>query len=227
MKHILITGGTDGIGKVTAEKLIEAGHTVTILGKDEQKSQDTAAEFSCACVVADVTDYEQLQSAVEQAETMNGPIDILINNAGLWAAGPLVEATPDDIRRTLEVNTLGTMYATHVVVPGMIERKSGRIINTISQGGLYAKENRSVYTASKWAITGFTKALQPELREHGISVVGYYPGAMATGFFAKVGDLKDRSNALAPEVAANTLVYICSMPDDVEILEFGVQSINY
>jgi uncharacterized protein len=226
-KHVLITGGTDGIGKVTAGKLAKAGYTVTVLGLNEAKARETAEEHGASFVVADVSDYSQLEQAVKQAEETNGPIEILINNAGVWLSAPLTETEPEQIKRTIEVNTLGMIYTTRLVAPGMRERKSGRIINVISQAGLHAKPLRSVYNASKWAITGFTKSLQEELRVDNISVAGFYPGAMNTQFFAKAGDVKDRSKALAPELAADALVHLCSLPDNVEILEYGIQSLEY
>ncbi len=226
-KHILITGGTDGIGKLTAGKLLGAGFVVTILGRNEEKTKKTAKELGCNYVVADVSDYAQVDAAVQKAEKASGHIDILVNNAGVWADSPLAKTDPEIIKRTLEVNTLGTMYLARAVAPGMQARKNGRIINVISQAGLRFSPNRTVYHASKWAITGFTKALQQELRVDHVSVVGYYPGAMNTQFFAKAGDYKDRSQALAPEIAADTLVYICGLPDSVELLEFGVQSLEY
>jgi 3-oxoacyl-[acyl-carrier protein] reductase len=226
-KHVLITGGTDGIGKVTAGKLVEAGFAVTILGRDEKKTKAVAKELGANHVVADVSDYGQVGAAVTQAERASGPIDILINNAGVWLSKPLAETDPELIKRTIEINTLGTMYLTRAVTPSMQARRSGRIVNVISQAGLRFSPDRTVYHASKWAITGFTKALQQELRVHNVSVVGFYPGAINTQFFAKSGDTKDRSQALAPELAADALVHLCTLPDNVEIMEYGIQSLDY
>lgn len=226
-KHVLITGGTDGIGKVTAHKLAKAGFAVTVLARDEEKAKAVAAEIGGSYAIADVTDYAQAEQAIAQAEEATGPIDILINNAGVWLSKPLVETEPELIRRTLEINTLGTIYLARIVAPQMQDRKSGRIINVISQAGLKVTPDRTIYHASKWAITGFTKSLQEELRVHNVSVVGFYPGAMNTRFFAKTGDTKDRSKALAPELAADALVHLCSLPDSVEIMEYGIQSLEY
>lgn len=227
MKHILITGGSDGLGKVTAQKLVATGHTVTILSHNAEKTKTAATEIGCAYVVADVNDAAAVAKAVNQAVEQNGAIDTLINNAGVWILGPLETNTSQDIERAVAVNALGTIYCTHAVVPGMKRRGKGRIINVISQGGLYAKAERSVYTASKWAITGFTKCMQAELKPAKVSVTGFYPGAMDTGLFAKVGDTKDRTGELSPAVAADALVYLCNVPDDVDVPEYGVQSLAY
>jgi NADP-dependent 3-hydroxy acid dehydrogenase YdfG len=227
MKHVLITGGTDGIGKVTAQKLQEAGFRVTILGRNAEKTQAVAAELNCMFVVADVVDCEEAGAVIGRAEEANGPVDILINNAGVWLSGPLETMKMEDIKRTVDVNTLGTIYYAQAVLPGMKKRGGGRIINVNSQAGLYASAGRTVYNASKWAVTGFTKALQEEVRGDGIAVTGFYPGTMNTQFFAKADDAKDRSSALDPAVAAAALVYICQTPEHVEIPEFGIKSLEY
>lgn len=223
MKHVFITGGSDGLGKITAQKLVAAGYDVTILSRDEAKTKAAAEEIGCKYMVADVTDAAQLNAALQQT----GEVDILINNAGNWLAGLLEASTADQIEKVIASNTLGTIYVTHAVVPAMKQRKNGRIINVISQAGLYAKAERSVYNASKWAITGFTKSLQAELKPFHVSVVGFYPGAMATGLFAKAGDMKDRGGALDPAIAADALVYLCGLPDHVVVPEFGIESLDY
>lgn len=226
-KHVLITGGSDGIGKLTAEELLEAGYKVTILSHDADKTEAVAKSLGCGFVVADVADGGVAAKAVAEAEELNGPVDILINNAGVWLSRPIDEVTPEEMKRVIEVNTLGTMYYTQAVSVGMKQRGSGRIINVNSQAGIYTHAKRSVYHASKWAITGFTKALQEELREFGIAVTGFYPGAMNTQLFAKAHDMKDRSEALDPHAAADALLYLCNLSGDIEIPEFGLKSLNY
>lgn len=226
-KHVLITGGSDGIGKLTAKKLLEAGFKVTILSHDADKTKAAADELGTQFVVADVSVGESAARAIQEAEAQNGPIDILINNAGIWLSRPIDEVTPDEMRQVIEVNTLGTMYYTQAVSVGMKQRGHGRIININSQAGIYAHPKRSVYHASKWAITGFTKALQEELREFGVGVTGFYPGAMNTQLFAKAHDMKDRSEALDPHAAADALLYLCNLPNDVEVPEFGLKRLTY
>lgn len=227
MKHVLITGGSDGLGKITAQKLGKAGFTVTILANNLEKTKKAAHESGCAYVIADVASAEQVATAVQQAVEQSGPIDILINNAGVWITGRVESNTPAEIEHAFQVNTLGTIYAAHAVLPGMKERKNGRIINVISQAGISAKAERAIYNATKWAITGFTKSLQIEVKPSKVTVVGFYPGAMDTGLFAKVGDHKDRSGALAPGQAADALVSLCNLPPEIDVPEFGIQNINY
>lgn len=223
MKHILITGGSDGIGKLAATKLQAAENDVTILGRDPIKTQSAAAEIGCKYAVVDVTDASEVQRVCSEI----GQVDVLINNAGIWVEGPIDEMSLDGIHKTIDINTLGTIYTTQAVVAGMKQRSNGRIINIISQAGLYGRQNRSVYSASKWALTGFTQSLQEELKPFGIAVSGFYPGAINTGFFAKAGSNKDRSKALDPGFVADALVYLCNLPDHISVPEFGLTSLEY
>ncbi len=227
MKHALITGGSDGLGKVTAHKLIEAGYKVTILANDPDKTKASAQELGCNYVVADVSDYDQVEKAVEQAKA-NAPIDILINNAGIWVQGLLEQNNPQRIRKLMEVNAIGPIYCTRAVIPGMKQKQAGRIINISSQGGLYAKAERGPYTASKWSVTGFTKAMQAELKPFNISVSGIYPGAIKnTNIFSAAGVDKDVTGALEPETVADAIVYICNLPDGINVAEFGIENLAY
>ncbi len=224
MKHVLITGGSDGLGKVAAQKLLAAGHDVTILGKNALKTAETAKSVGCNYVIADVTDSDALRSALAEA----GQIDMLINNAGVWLQGPIDENDSSDVRKVMEVNAVGTMLAAQAVVPAMKQQKRGRIINVISQAGLGSKAERVPYNASKWAVTGFTKSLQQELRPFGISVTGFYPGALNnSALFEKAGNARDMSKALDLDITADVLVYICGLPDNVNVPELGIESLDY
>lgn len=224
MKNILITGGSDGLGKTVAKKLQTAGHKVTILAKDEDKTASVAKEIGCKYVVADVTDHQAVKTAIKSI----GKIDVLINNAGIWLQGPFDENEPEQIRRIMEVNALGMMFAAHAVIPAMKQHKRGRIINVMSQAGLAVKAERVPYNASKWAVTGFTKSLQQELKPFGISVVGFYPGALNNeAIFVKAGNPRDMSKGLNLDITADALVYVCSLPDNVNIPELGIESLEY
>ncbi len=227
MRHVLITGGSDGLGKVTAKKLGESGFLVTILGRDAEKTKTVAAELGCAYVVADISDYVQVEAAVAQTTKDNGPIDILINNAGLWIQGALEDNDPEQIKQVMDVNALGTIYCTRSVVPAMKQRKNGRIINVISGAGMNGKAERAPYGATKFAVAGFTKCMQLELKPFGVAVDGFYVQAMNTSFFGKSGNTRDMSKALDPAVPADALVYLCGLPDGVGAPEFGITSLSY
>ncbi len=224
MKRVLITGGSDGLGKVTAQKLIEAGFTATILGRNEAKTKVVAQELGCNYVVADLADLTQIQKALAQA----GPVDVLINNAGLWVQGLLEENDPKRIQQVMDVNATGTILCTQAVVPAMKAQRAGRIVNVISNYGLDVKAERAVYSASKWAVTGFTKALQEELKPFNIAVTGLYPRAInSTHLFAEAGVNRKITTGLDPSTIAAAIANICQLPDGVNVPEFGIESLKY
>jgi len=223
MKTILISGGSDGLGKAVALKLSKK-YNVVILANDPDKIEQAAKEIGCDFKVADVTDYSSINNAVSEVIKKYKAIDYLINSAGLWIEGLLETNEPEKIRKVMDVNATGTIFLTHAVLPYMKKEKSGRIINIISQAGLEAKTERSVYMSSKWAITGFTKALAVELAGSGITVTGFYPGRMKTKLFAKAGIEKDMTNFLELVDVVRAVEFIVETPDELTIPEFGIKS---
>jgi short-subunit dehydrogenase len=222
MKTILISGGSDGLGKAIAVKLTP-NHKVIILSPTEEKLRKASKEIGCEYRVCDIRDYRQVEQTVREV----GAIDCLINNAGLWIEGPLSENDAKYIRDVMDVNALGTINLTKAVIPAMKQRQDGIIINVVSQAGWYAKAERSVYTASKWAITGFTKAIEPELAPYGIRVTGLYPGKLHTDMFKKMGINKSMAGALETEEVARTIEFILNSEKPVLFTEVGIKNMDY
>jgi uncharacterized protein len=135
MKTILISGGSEGLGKAFAKKLAKDNHVI-IVARDEAKLQATAKELGCDYVVGDVRDYAAMQKICDGLNN----IDCLINNAGIWLQGPLDETDTDRIQEAIDTNVNGTISLTKAVMPQMKRQKKGLIINVISQGGLNARE---------------------------------------------------------------------------------------
>ena len=209
------------MGKTIATTLAP-NHKVVIISPTEHKLKAAAKEIGCDYKVCDIRNYHQVQQVVGEI----GRIDCLINNAGLWIQGALDQNDPGYIHDVLDVNTLGVINLTKAVIPVMKQQKSGLIININSQGGLYAKAERSVYTASKWAITGFTKAIQAELAPFGIGVTGLYPGMLKTEMFAKMKIQKDMTKALDTKNVAKTIEFILGMDGAVVFPEIGIKNID-
>lgn len=220
MKTILISGGSDGLGKAIAARLAPH-HRVIIFSPSADKLRQTAEHIGCEYQVGDVRDYDRMAQIVRDV----GPIDCLVNNAGLWIEGQLDALDPQKIREVIEVNTLGAIHLAQLVLPGMKQRQSGLILNVVSQAGLYARPERSVYNASKWALTGFTKSLQAELAPFGVAVTGLYPGKIKTGLFAHAGQDKDMSNGLEPDDVARTVEFLLSFDVPVTFPEIGIKHI--
>ena len=224
-KVIVISGGSDGLGKEIA-KLLTTQNTVVIISPTEEKLKQVAKELSCDFLVGDVSDYKSCEKVMDSIVIKHGKIDCLVNNAGLWIEGELDDNDPAEIKRIIEVNNLGVLFLTKAVIPQMKKQKSGLIININSQGGMYAKAERSVYSAAKWGITGFTKSLQPELAKYGIAVTGIYCGKMKTKMFEKMGLHKDMFDGLEPEKVAKTIEFLLTFDNTVVFPEIGIKNIN-
>ena len=221
MKTILITGGSDGLGKAVAARLAP-NYKVIILSPTEDKLRKMAEELGCEYKVCDVRDYAQVEKVVGEV----GMVDCLVNSAGLWVEGDLETSDPALIQKAVEVNTLGTIYATRAVLPAMKSQKSGRIFNVISQAGLYGKSGRAAYNASKWAVTGFTKSMQEELSGTGVAMTGLYPGKLNTDMFAKMGIEKSMHNALGTDEVAKIIEFLLGCNDTTFFPEVGFKHIN-
>lgn len=224
-KVIVISGGSDGLGKEVA-KYLASQNDVVILSDDEERLIACANEIGCDHQVCDVSNTESINSAIEKIKGKYQKIDCLINNAGLWIEGALEQNDEARIREVIEVNTTGYILLTKSVLQLMKEQKDGLIINVISQAGLYGKAERSVYTASKWAITGFTKSIQQEVAKDGIRVTGLYPGKMNTKMFEKSGNKKSMDDALETTDVAKVIDFILTFNKDVVFPEIGIKNIK-
>ncbi len=220
---VIISGGSDGLGKEIARQLA-GDYQVIILSPTEDKLKAAAAEIGADYQPCDVSDWNQVNTAVKNILAKYQKIDVLINNAGIWIEGELDANDPARIKQVLDVNTLGTVFLTRAVVPTMKAQKSGRIINIISQAGLYGKAERSVYYASKWAITGLTKSLDLELVKYNIAVMGIYPAIINTGMYKAAGVAKDTSKGLEPVDIAKSIKFILSFPPNVTFPELGMKN---
>lgn len=224
-KVIVISGGTDGLGKSIAQTL-SPKHTVVILSPHEDKLKNVSSELSCDYVICDVSSYSSCLEACNIIIKKYTRIDCLINNAGIWIEGDLESNDPDKIQEVVNTNTLGVIFLTKAVIQFMKKESKGLIINIISQAGLYAKSQRSIYTATKWAISGFTKCMQPELAQYGISVTGMYPGKMNTRMFEKMGIHKDMHDSLEPDDVARTIEFILTFDTNTNFPEIGIKNVH-
>lgn len=209
-KTYLITGGSQGLGYEIA-KLLAPENNVIIFTNHKPSLDEAIAKLKVDGYLCDITDPTQLEKNIAEI----GKIDVLINNAGVWAGGPLIESDYMNIAKVIMVNTVGTIYATKAVLPVMLKQKFGKIINIGSTNGIEAKADRSVYAASKWAITGFTAALRKELEPEGISVIGINPGLMETTLHKNAEAERDYACAMKPEKVAELVKFVAELKDIV------------
>lgn len=226
MKNILITGGSDGLGKALANYFCK-NNKVIIVSENPQKLKQTTLELerSVEGFICDVSNVEQVKTTVEKIIKKYKTIDVLINNAGLQIQGALIDSDYDRINKVINVNLTGVINVTKAVLSYMKNNKCGTIINVNSQAGLYSKAERTVYHASKWGVTGFTKCLQPEASKFGVRVTDLLPGKMKTNTFKNMGIEKSMDDAVDTIYVCKAVDFIINLPNEVHIPELGIKHI--
>lgn len=184
-KVALITGAGRGIGRATAEAFAKEGVHVGLVGRTIENLEKAADELkqydvNVAFAAADVADLDGITKAVESIRGELGPIDILVNNAGISKFGGFLELTPDEWTNIIDVNVKGVYYTTRAVLPEMIERNTGDIINISSTAGQKGAPVTSAYSASKAAVIGLSESLMMEVRKKNIRVTTLTPSTVAT-----------------------------------------------
>lgn len=225
MKNIIITGGSDGLGKTLAESLSK-DNNVIILATNEDKLKEVASQNKCNYKICDVRDYLTVEKMIKDIINEFGKVDVLINNAGLWIQEELDFNDSERIHSVVDVNLLGVINCSKAIIPFMKQNKDGLIININSQAGINHKAERVVYNATKWGVTGFSKSLQDEVAKYGIRVTNVMPGMMKTDMFKKLNIEKNMANGVDTKEVARLIKFIIDTPADVMIPEVGIKNIN-
>jgi 3-oxoacyl-[acyl-carrier protein] reductase len=178
----LVTGGGRGIGAGIARELAEAGMRVAVSARTREQVAEVAREIGGLAVVADVSSPGDAEATVAEVERELGPIDLLVNNAGIsgWEAEPAWKAEADEWWDVFQVNVLGVLLGCRAVIPGMIERRRGRIVNTGSGAGYLPGLSSTAYGASKAALYRMGEGLAEQLKPYGIPVFTISPGLVRT-----------------------------------------------
>ena len=215
----LVTGGGRGIGEAIAARLSTGGWRVAVAARSADALARVAETTGAFPVQVDVADATAVSAAVAQVEAELGPLTLLVNNAGApGVGGPTWEKEPTDWWHVFEVNVLGTFHCARAVLPGMLARRSGRIVNVGSNAAFFALEddwdNRidSAYLASKAAVVRLTEALASEARAGGVSVFAISPGMVKTAMTEPVfADLWDEPEVWAtPQLTAELVAFLAS-----------------
>ena len=179
-----MTGASSGFGREWAEAALDRGDHVAATARSLDRLEDLVHRYGDAVLPLqlDVTDRTQVRTAVAEAHTRLGRLDVVVNNAGFGQLGMVEELTEDDIRASLETNFLGTLWVTQAVLPILRSQGKGHIVQVTSEGGITAFAQFGAYHASKWAVEGLTQSLRAEVAAFGIHVTCVEPGPYATGF---------------------------------------------
>ena len=212
MNTALVTGASRGIGKAIAIRLSTLGYRVFLLGRDStalesvvEACANNAAAFSLA---GDVQYPAFMDAAVEQAEAHLGQIDVLVNNAGTAIGGPVQTADLAAWRTVLDVNFNSAVHLSRRVLPAMIDRKYGAILNISSLSGRHTDAGNAIYAATKHAMNGFSGCLYEDVRDYGIKVSTIMPGYVDTALTARLR--KQAENMIRPDDIADAVAFVLS-----------------
>jgi len=204
-KTVAITGGARGIGYQTAKELIRRGHRIAIGDVDEVRLKEAAGELGVTVFARlDVTDPESFTAFLDLVERDLGPLDVLINNAGIMPTGHVHEETHAVTRRQVEINVLGVIFGTKLALQRMLPRRAGHIINTASLAGELPVPGLATYCGTKFAVIGFTEAARLEYRKSGVQLSTVRPTFTNTELVAGTAGAKGLRNAEPEEIARAT-----------------------
>lgn len=231
-KTALITGAGKGIGRALAIALANEGVNLGLMARTESDLQRVVEEIAAtgvktAIATADVASMDAVNAAVEQIKSELGVIDILINNAGTGSFGTFMELEPSRWEEIVKVNLFGVYYVTRAILPDMIERKTGDIVNVSSSAGQRGAAVTSAYSASKFGLIGLSESLMQEVRKYNIRVTTLTPSTIATDM-AKDLKLTDGNpeRVMQPEDFAEFVVSQLKLNRRVFVKEAGLWSTN-
>lgn len=231
-KIALVTGAGKGIGRAIALSLAKEGVGVALLARTENDLIKLAEEIKSlgvksSVLVADISNIEQVNIAVQKAQSELGPIDILINNAGTGTFAKFLDLEPAEWENMIRVNLFGTYYATRAVLPEMIRRQTGDIVNISSTAGKTGAAVTSAYSASKFAVFGMGESLMQEVRKHNIRVTTLAPSTVLTDLAMSANLITgDAEKVMHPEDFAELIIAQLKLNRRIFVKEASIFSTN-
>lgn len=231
-KVALVTGAGRGIGKAVAIALANEGVNVGLLGRTEASLTEVASKIEAlgvkvAWATVDVSAKDQVEQAIEKVTNELGKADILINNAGIGKFASLLEMDPEEWKQIVDVNLMGTYYVTRAVLPQLIEKNGGDIINISSTNGLNGAATSSAYSASKFGVIGLTESLAQEVRRNNIRVSALTPSTVATDLAFETNLIKENDDKfMQPEDIAEYIISQLKLKSRVYIKNASLLATN-
>jgi len=196
-KVVLITGASTGIGNETAKLFQTKNWKVAATMRSPEKAEDLQRIVDIECIKLDVTDQDSVREGIQAALDKFGHIDAVVNNAGFAVVGPFEAASDEQIEQEFQTNVFGVMFMCREILPIFRAQKRGTIINVASMGGRITFPLYSVYHATKWAVEGFSEALQYEVREFNIKIKIIEPGPIKTDFYTRSASVTKKDSLTA------------------------------
>lgn len=232
-KKAIITGGSRGLGKATAIAFAKEGIDIAITGRNEAFLIETVTELKTYGVnaiysVFDVSNYDEVKSNIKTIIKEFGTIDILVNNAGIAAFGTLNDMDVNQWSQIIQTNLMGMYYVTKEVLPYLIDKNQGDIINISSTAGLNGNASTSAYSASKFAVIGMSESLMKEVRKNNIRVCTLTPSTIASDMSINLGiaDKNSEDSVLQPEDFAELIVAGLKLPRRAMLKSAALWSTN-
>ncbi|MFK4901004.1 SDR family oxidoreductase [Lactococcus petauri] len=235
---IVITGASSGFGAEIAKLFNAEGYPMLLLGRRVEKIKLLPLDFQNVLVKSvDVTNKMEFEQAIQKAEKVFGPTDLLVNNAGIMLLGNILTQDPAEWSRMMDTNVLGVLNGMQIVLPQMVERQGGTIINVSSLAGKKTFVNHAAYVASKFGVHGLSETIREEVSGKNVRISLVAPGAAETELLTHVTDnqaLEDYDNwkqsmggtTMSPQVVAQSVKFIYDMPQEVNIRELDIAATN-
>jgi len=225
----LITGASRGIGRATAVRLAEGGYHTILTGRNAASLEESrvhvvaAGDVDCKVITADLSKPEEIARLAKEAGER---VDVLVNNAGLLHAKPFLELTDEEISDMLNLNLVAIMRLTRHVLPQMLKRESGSIVNIASLAAKNGFAGGSGYCASKFGLRGFASSLMQEVRNKNVRVITVFPGSVDTGMIARYDAAPRPDSMLQPDDVAEAILTAISLPVRATISELDLRPSN-
>jgi len=227
-KNIIITGGSLGIGRETARNMVLKGANVLITGRSESRLKEAEKYTGAKILTFDISDSDSIvENSQKCIDILDGRVDVLINNAGIGVSKSIDQLNIDDFLKVFSVNVFGLALFTKQIVPLMIKKSFGTIVNVGSTASLKGYKNGSIYSSSKFAVRCLTQCWQAELRQHNIRVCQVNPSEVTTAFGSKDRVERDSvNNKLRPEEISHSIISSIEMDDRGFINELNIWATN-